>query len=152
MVATLAAILPVSASALRAQAPPKGSGTIEITGPIRVIDGDTFEVSMDGRQTAIGIIGIKAFRINTLCGKRAAQLTQTLVNAIDERQMPLKLRFEEDEAQTFDVRKRRMYHLKLPGDVSVALALVSAGLAVPDGTGKEANAALAAQSAPNCIG
>jgi endonuclease YncB( thermonuclease family) len=153
MVAALAAILLVSAPVVRAQAPPKGSGTIEVTGPVRVIDGDTFEVYIDGRQMAIGIIGIKVFRVNSLCGKRAAQLTETLVNATDEHQAPLRLRFEEDESQTFDVRKRRMYYLKLPGDKSVALALVSAGLALPDGTGKEAiELSLAAQSAPKCIG
>ena len=71
--------------AIAAQAPPKGSGTIEITGPMRVIDGDTFEVYIDGRQTAIGIIGIKALRANTPCGRRAAQFTADLVNCVDGR-------------------------------------------------------------------
>ena len=42
VIAVLATVLLPAIHAL-AQAPPKGSGPIEITGPIRVIDGDTFD-------------------------------------------------------------------------------------------------------------
>jgi endonuclease YncB( thermonuclease family) len=123
--------------AVHAQAPGKGTGLVEITGPVRVVDGDTFEVYIEGRQTAIGIIGIKAPRANSSCGRKAAEYTQALVNFINGIQVPIRLRFEEDLALTFDGRKRRMYYLKLPGGRSVAVALVAAGLAEPDGTGQE---------------
>ncbi|MQA28759.1 MAG: hypothetical protein GEU82_02820 [Luteitalea sp.] len=153
MVATFAVILFALAPAVVAQAPPRGSGAVEITGPVRVIDGDTFEVYINGRQTAIGIIGIKAFRANSPCGRRAARFTQALVNFINGLEVPIRLRFEEDPVHTFDARKRRMYYLKLPGGISAALALVSAGLADPDGTGEEAaELSLAASLAPRCIG
>jgi endonuclease YncB( thermonuclease family) len=120
-----------------AQAPTKGSGSIEITGPVRVIDGDTFEVYINGRQTAIGIMGIRAPRANSRCGRLAAELTQNLVNFINGLETPIRLRFDEDRDFVFDARKRRLYYLRLPGGRSVAAALVAAGLAVPDGTGDE---------------
>src|SRR5688572_9395431 len=102
--AALAATMLTSAPAVGAQAPPKGSGSIEISGPIRVVDGDTFEVYIGGRQVAIGLIGVKAIRANTPCGRKAAELMQELVNTRDGVEVPLGLRFEEDLAHTFDAR------------------------------------------------
>lgn len=138
-------------SGVAAQAPLRGTGSVEITGPVRVVDGDTFELYINGRQTAIGLIGIKAPRANSNCGKQAAQLTQALVNYVNGIQATVKLRFEEDLNHTFDARKRRMYYLTLPDGQSAAVALVAAGLADPDGTGRERQQLLdAAARAPKC--
>src|SRR5918996_390791 len=55
----------------RAQAPLPGTGSFDIQGFVRVIDGDTFEVYINGRQSGIGIIGIRAPMGNTPCGRSA---------------------------------------------------------------------------------
>ena len=152
VVATIAGILLALAIGLEAQAPPKGSGTLEVTGPVRVIDGDTFEVYIGGRQVAIGIIGIKAPRVNTRCGRKAAELMNQLANGSDGLTGPITLRFDEDESITFDTRKRRMYHLTLPVGVSAAAELVRAGLADVDGSAPEDLALSAAASqASRCV-
>jgi endonuclease YncB( thermonuclease family) len=135
-----------------AQAAPRGTGPLNVAGPVRVIDGDTLEVYIDGRQTAIGVIGIKAPQGNTPCGRRAAQLFETLINRVapGPEAGPV-LRFEEDLNHTFDARKRRMYYLKLPDGVSPALELVRAGLADPNGDGEERDELdLAASRASRC--
>jgi endonuclease YncB( thermonuclease family) len=151
MATIVAVILLVLSPALGAQAPPKGSGPIEIMGPVRVIDGDTLELYLDGHQTAIGIVGIKAPRANTACGQKAAELIQQLVSTIDGREAPVKLRFEEDPIVTFDARHRRMYRLVLPDGSSAAHTLVKAGLAEPDGTGEDSAALdLARRTARKC--
>jgi endonuclease YncB( thermonuclease family) len=136
---------------ISAQVPPAGNGTIEIIGPVRVIDGDTLEIFIDGHQTAIGIIGIKAPRANGPCGVRAAQLLQQLVSTVNGRQTPVTLRFEEDAVVSLDVRHRRMYHLRLADGRSAAQILVASGLAEPDGTGEESVALdLAKRQALTC--
>ena len=141
--ATVVAIVMSVGPSVRAQAPPRGAGPLNVSGPVRVIDGDTLEVYVDGRQTAIGIIGIKAPRGNTTCGRKAAQLLQSLIDRVAPGpEAGAVVRFEEDLAHTFDERKRRMYYLTLPDGVSPALELVRAGLADPDGEGDE-RAALA---------
>jgi endonuclease YncB( thermonuclease family) len=152
IVAAVAGIMLALTPAVEAQAPPRGSGTHEITGPVRVIDGDTLEVYINGRQAGIGIVGIKAPRGNTPCGRRAAEFMHRLVNLFDGRDARIRLRFEEDDERVFDARKRRMYHLKLPGDISVATELVLAGLADPDGTGSgRTELSIAAELAPKCV-
>ena len=149
-VLTLAALLLALMRVVEAQAPKKGTGPKEIIGPVRVIDGDTLEVYIEGRQTGIGIIGIKAPRANSPCGRKAAEFTQELLNGLDKK---IKLRFEEDKDLDFDRRKRRLYYLKLPGGISAALELVRAGLAEPDGTGDEREELERAfRQAPRCIG
>ena len=70
----VALVLSVGPS-VSAQAPSRGAGPLNVSGPVRVIDGDTLEVYIDGRQTAIGVIGIKAPRGNTACGRKAARGT-----------------------------------------------------------------------------
>lgn len=124
------------ASSVSAQAPARGTGPIEITGPIRVIDGSTFEVVINGRRTGIGLIGIKAPAGNTACGRAAAALFQSLTNG--------RMRLEEDLKVTFDARKRRMYYLRLPSGVSAALEMARAGFASPDGDSDEADDLLTA--------
>ncbi|MCU1328810.1 MAG: hypothetical protein JWN34_4180 [Bryobacterales bacterium] len=116
--------------AMHAQAPPRGSGNVEYRGFVRVIDGGTFEMYLKGNQVGVGAIGIKAPEGNTPCGKLAAKLPQVL--------LPFRASLEEDPKITFDARGRRMYYLLTSDGRSVAQELVKAGLAVPDGTGKEA--------------
>ena len=56
-VVALAAVLLAWAPALHAQAPPKGSGTLEVTGPVRVIDGDTLESTSTVARRRLGSSG-----------------------------------------------------------------------------------------------
>src|SRR5687768_9833750 len=84
-------------------APRPGSGPKDVPGFVRVIKGDTIEAWVDGQRTAIGIIGIEAPVANTDCGKQATAQLRALVKG--------GLRLEEDPHQTFDHRKRRMYHV-----------------------------------------
>jgi endonuclease YncB( thermonuclease family) len=134
------------------QAPARGTGALNITGPVRVIDGDTIEVYVGGGQIGAGLIGIKAPPGNTACGKKAARFLETLINQLPGGTGPEStLRFDEDLDITFDARKRRMYYLMLPGGISAAAELVRAGLAEPDGTGNEkVELSAAAAQAPKC--
>jgi endonuclease YncB( thermonuclease family) len=126
-----------SGVALGAQAPPRGSGSQQIQGPIRIIDGDTLEVFINGRQTAVGLIGIQAPWGNTPCGQTALIFLRSLIRSN-------LVTLEEDLDITFDARNRRMYYLKLPGNVSATLQLALAGLVRYTGEGKEAGVLLTA--------
>jgi len=115
-----------------AQAPGRGSGDVQIKGFVRVIDGDTLEIYINGKRTGVGLIGIKAPRGNSACGKSATQHLQSL---LAQQGGP---RLVEDLDYTFDSRKRRMYYLRLPGNVSGAAEMARAGLATPTHEGLEA--------------
>ncbi|MCC7372444.1 MAG: hypothetical protein IT306_28790, partial [Chloroflexi bacterium] len=41
-------------------APPAGSGSVDVTGYVRVIDGDTLEVGIEGSRMGVGILGLAA--------------------------------------------------------------------------------------------
>jgi len=134
-----------------AQAPPAGSGPIDFSGYIRVIDGNSVEVYINGHQIGIGIVGIKAPEGNTPCGQAAtAYLTELLSS--------YQVRLEEDPiTPSFDERKRRMFRLVLPDKRSAAIALAEAGLVERTGDGIEANdiaAAIGRAHAGNagCVG
>src|SRR5947209_7032866 len=60
-------------------APPAGSGPVDLSGPIRVIDGNTIETRINGNQVGIGIIGITAPMGNTPCGKAATTALSALL-------------------------------------------------------------------------
>jgi endonuclease YncB( thermonuclease family) len=140
----------VAASAfLRAQAPPPGSGPIDFRGFVRVIDGDSFEVYINGHQTGIGLIGITVPMGNTACGKAAANYMRTLIGRTG-------VRLEEDLSLPFDARKRRMYYVKLPDGRSIAVEMARAGFARPTGQGIETSEIAAAHadagaSARGCV-
>ena len=114
------------AAATLAQAHAPGSGTIRVTGPVRVIEADTLEVSVDGRRVGVGIVGIIAPPGNTDCGKQAIQFAYSLLDS--------GLELEEDQAvPAFDEAKRRMYRVRrLPSRESVAVAIAAAGFANAD--------------------
>jgi endonuclease YncB( thermonuclease family) len=124
--------------ALAGQAPPPGSGSFDIAGPVRVIDGDTLEVYIEGRRVGVGLIGVDAPLGNTACGRRATEMLRQLTSE--------RIDLEEDLALSFDARHRRLYYVSAPRSASVAFDLVAAGLARPNGLGRE-QAALATAAA-----
>jgi len=135
---------------LLAQAPEPGSGPIDFSGYVRVIDGDTVEVYINGRQIGIGIVGIGAPEGNTDCGREATAHLENLLSAFQ-------VRFEEDPiTPAFDKRKRRMYRLILPDGQSAAVAMAETGLVRPTGDGIDANEIGAAlgrsqRAHPGCV-
>ena len=86
-------VLTLSLSSTNAQAPPRGSGWMPVTGSVRVIDADTLEVDVDGRRVGVAVAGIIAPQGNTACGREAIEATQMLVaNGIDVRRLRSALR------------------------------------------------------------
>jgi endonuclease YncB( thermonuclease family) len=114
-----------------AGAPPVGNSPIELSGPVRVIDGHTFEAYIDGRRTGVVLIGIEVPPGNTACGKDAAALLDALTRTA--------FRLEEDPALLFDARGQRMYYVVLPDGRSAARELVKAGVARAKGEGTESS-------------
>ena len=111
-------------------APPAGSGPISVTGPVRVIDGDTLEVDINGSRVGVDLIGVDTPQGNTRCGKLAtAQLQAMVADGV---------RLEEEPNLTFDQRGLRLYKAVEPSNrSSVAKKLVRAGVAKVDKKGKE---------------
>ncbi len=112
--------------AMWAQAPAPGSGSVSIGGPVRVIEGDTLEVNIQGRRVGVGIVGIVAPAGNTDCGRDAISFVYDIVSEGVE--------LEEDPGvPAFDAANRRMYRVVgLRDKTSIALALATAGLARAD--------------------
>ena len=81
-------------------APPAGRGPYEVMGFVRVWDGDTIDVRINGTRVLVGLIGIDAPMGNTPCGREAAARLRALVRG--------GVRLEEDPALTFDARGRRL--------------------------------------------
>jgi endonuclease YncB( thermonuclease family) len=104
--------------------------TVRVSAPVRVIEGDTLDVNVEGERTGVGLIGISAPPGNTACGREAiAQLRLLAHDGID---------LVEDASIVFDERGRRMYYAFTPDGRSIALELVQAGVVRADGTGREA--------------
>jgi endonuclease YncB( thermonuclease family) len=128
-----AACLGGTERSLSAQAPPPGSGPIEFNGFVRVIDGDSVEIYVNGSRIGIGIVGIRTPMGNTSCGQDATGYLWSLLS-----EPPV--RFEEDPvANAFDRRKRRMYRVVLRDGRSAAVVMAEAGYAMPTGEGIETN-------------
>jgi len=109
-------------------APPAGAGPRLVT-RVRVIDGDSLDAYVDGKRTAIGLVGVNAPMGNTPCGKAATGVMWGLVKA--------GLKLEDDAAQTFDPRGRRMYRASLTDGRSVAQEMARRGLVRASGIGGE---------------
>ena len=124
--------LPPAGQRVLAQAPVPGSGSITITGPVRVIEADTFEVTIEGRRVGIGIVGLLAPAGNTSCGRAAIKFVQNIVDQ--------GLELHEDTAvSAFDPGYRRMYRIaRRPNRASVAVALARAGMARADARAQRA--------------
>jgi endonuclease YncB( thermonuclease family) len=138
IVGVLVASLLVGSTDIRAQAPPPGSGPFDISGFVRVIDGDTVELYIEGHRTGVGIIGIATSMGNTPCGREATNFLRSLIAGGA-------IRLEEDPTVAFDARKRRMYYAKLADrHLSAAIEMARAGFVKPDGRGNEAEQIAAA--------
>jgi endonuclease YncB( thermonuclease family) len=120
-------------------APPAGSGTVHIDGYVRAVTGDTLDARLPPGRTLIAIIGIRAPRGNTSCGREATEFLQTLVAD--------GARFDEEPGLVFDGRSRRLYHVTTPDQRSAAAELVAAGLARADGQGSTRDSLAALESA-----
>ena len=108
-----------------AGAPPPGSGPVDLSGPLRVIEGDTFDVVINGQRVGIGLIGIDAPQGNTPCGQQAIEAAGILAKK--------GMHLEEALGFPFDNRKRRMYYAKTRSDGhSLQVDLVKEGYARPD--------------------
>jgi endonuclease YncB( thermonuclease family) len=109
---------------VQAQAPLRGTGSYSIDGPVRVIEGDTLEVRIEGRRVGVLVAGIIAPHANTPCGQQAAQALQALV----ERGVVL---HEDLGLPTFDQRLLRIYRVFDPAGRLIAEELARAGVALP---------------------
>jgi endonuclease YncB( thermonuclease family) len=136
-----------------AQAPERGTGPLSVRGFVRVIEGDTLEVRINGARVGIAIAGITTPAGNTPCGRAAINATQELVaGGVD---------LEEDLAlPTFDNRLLRIYRVVDASGRLVSEELARAGFAVPspqmrnalDRPLVEGAAAEAAAGARGCVG
>ena len=83
----------VSAQDRRAEpgsAPLPGRGSIVVEGYVRVVDGSSIEVLLDGRRAAVGVVGIETPQANTRCGEEAATRLRDLIrDAIQCRHHPV---------------------------------------------------------------
>jgi glucose/arabinose dehydrogenase len=119
-------------------APDPKRGPFQPTGFVRVVDGDSLEMLIDGRRVAVGVLGIDAAPFGTPCGGAARAELQSLVGK--------GVALEDDPANILDTRKRRMYKVTMPDGRSVAAALVADGLAKATGRGPEAATLAALES------
>ena len=111
-----------SAVSVTAQAPERGHGSLTVRGPVRVIEGDTLELNVDGRRFGVKIIGIKAPEGNTACGRESIAATAQLVAE--------GIFLDEDLAlPSFDARLLRLYQVRTSAGVPLAAELARAGLA-----------------------
>ena len=69
---------PASSAAPRVPGPPPATGELE--GYVRAVDGNTVDARLDGRRVGIEIIGIRAARANTPCGRAATAYLQSLID------------------------------------------------------------------------
>jgi glucose/arabinose dehydrogenase len=148
VLATLGGVNALDQSALPGGAPGPRSEPFQPTGFARVVSGDAFEVTIDGRRVNAGVLGIWAAPFGTPCGDAATRALQGLIG----RGMVL----QDDPANLMDVRKRRLYVVRTGDGRSVAIELLKAGLAKTTGVGPEAAAMAAAeatarQSGTGCV-
>src|SRR5262245_22298817 len=113
-------------------APPPGTPPIEVRGFVRVIDGDSMEVRLDGKQVGIGIVGVNVPMGNTPCGREATERLRRLVMG--------GMRLEDVSGEVADERGRRMFRVLTLDGRDVATELTRAGLARASGRGPHASA------------
>jgi endonuclease YncB( thermonuclease family) len=103
-----------------------------VRGSIRIIEADTVEIRIEGRQVGVGFIGIEAPMGNTACGRQAIERLASLLEA------GLRLDEDQDIGLAFDERGRRMYHaVSMSDGASLATELVRSGLARSSGRGHD---------------
>ena len=120
VVTTLAAVvLPT------AQAPDRIHGQLTVQGPVRVIEGDTLEVSINGMRVGVRIPGIKVPRGNTPCGREASAAMRELLSSGA-------ILGDEIRLSPRDNRGLSLFRVTTPDGRPVAAELVAAGLAIAD--------------------
>ena len=132
LVIALVGLTPTLTTAQRAEsggAPPPGSGDLEITGYVRVIDGDTIEIPVGGSRVGVGLLGIATPHLNTDCGRDAADALRELAKD--------GLRLMEEPGELLDERGRRLYRAFTRDGRPVAGELARRGLARVGRRGQE---------------
>ncbi|MFN8636904.1 MAG: PQQ-dependent sugar dehydrogenase [Chloroflexota bacterium] len=119
-------------------APAPKSGPFQPSGYVRVVDGDSIEVVIDGKRVAVAVLGIQAAKYGTACGDAARAQVQSMVGK--------GVVLQDEPGIILDTIKRRVYRVSTPDGQSVALALVSQGLARSNGLGSEAAVLAAAEA------
>ncbi len=109
-------------------APLPGSGTQSTPPFVRVLDGRTFETTLNGNQVSVVIVGIAVAPGNTDCGQEAARQLRVLAKG--------GLTLTEDQTIAFDAGHHRVYQATTRDGRVVAQELVRAGVAQLDGTGE----------------
>jgi len=122
-VATFAFLEP---GASHGAAPPPVTGTVELEGYVRAVTGDTLDARLSTRRVGIGVAGIRAPLVNTVCGKEAMAFLQELVND--------GAKIEPESGVTPD-KYRLVYRVSTMDGRSVAGEMVAAGLAWTNGQG-----------------
>lgn len=107
---------------------------------VRVIDGDSLDVTVDGARVPVRIAGIDAPEGNTPCGRSATAALEALVAD------GITLVDDPDPALTFDDRLRRQFHVTDRSGRSVGEGLVRAGVARATGQGHSMAALATAQN------
>ncbi len=107
-----------------------GPGPVDVRGFVRVVDGDTLDVTIRGHRVAVGLLGVHAPLYNTQCGAQATAALMTLTRG--------GIHFDDDPTVTFDSRLRRMYHGVALDGTDIAEQLARSGVAVGDGRGQRA--------------
>jgi endonuclease YncB( thermonuclease family) len=89
---------------------------------MRVIDGSTLDVSIDGVRTAVGYLGIDTPPLNAACGPEARNRNQLLVGG--------QVLLQEEPNYAFDTLGRRLFYVFTADGTSVEDELIREGLGV----------------------
>jgi endonuclease YncB( thermonuclease family) len=114
----------LAASSLAAQQAPLDPPSQFTASRVRVIEGDTLEVWIDGIRLAVGVVGIKAPPGNTPCGKQAIAAVTALLAGSTWFDIDIK-------TSKLDKRYRRLYRVTTSNGQSLAIELAREGLASP---------------------
>jgi endonuclease YncB( thermonuclease family) len=125
-----------------AQIPTRNAAPLTVSGPVRVIEGDTLEVSVRGVRVGVRIAGIRVPPGNTECGRQASAAVRQLLSSgarlDEEHRLPL-----------VSNRLLRVFRVTTADGRPVAAELTLAGLAVAepaDGEASDYPAILAGQA------
>ncbi len=116
-------------------APPPLSGSQNVKGYVRALDGDTIETHIRGAQTLVALTGIEAPEVNTACGQQAQIALELLLNTGSVSIFSKGLDLTEDNVEFFDKKKRREYHLFRNG-TSIQIEMLRAGVVRSTAKGK----------------
>jgi len=116
----------IAASAPPGGAPLVGSGTMQSSVAVRVLDGNTIITWIHGKQVAVRFADIDVAPYTTPCGGAATKALWKLVAGGE-------LSLEEDSALAFDANGLRLYYARTRDGRAVGQELVKAGVARSSG-------------------